>query len=103
MGGQSVVQRGSVVRRGVVAAAFVVAALLTAAAPAQAYSGGTVGQRETVCAQDLAVRTAPGGAWMGTLYYGQTFLVERISSGWAYGFAYGYINRRGWVQDGWFC
>lgn len=90
--------------RAAVASALVTAALMTAATPAQAaYSGGTVGVRETVCAQDLAVRTQPGGAWLGTLYRGQTFLVERISSGWAYGFAYGHINHRGWVQDGWFC
>ncbi|MFJ3640553.1 hypothetical protein ACIPRD_12435 [Streptomyces sp. NPDC090108] len=76
--------------------------LLFGSAPAQA-TNGTVGQRETVCAQDLFVRTDPGGAWMGTLYKGQTFQVESKQSGWAYGFAYGDINRHGWVQDGWFC
>lgn len=79
------------------------AALLLGAGSAVAYSNGTVGVRETVCATDLYVRTDPGGAWMGTLYKGQTFLVESKQSGWAYGFAYGDINRRGWVQDGWFC
>ncbi len=36
---------------------------------------------------------------MGTLYHGQTFLVESKKSGWAYGD----INRHVWVQDGWFC
>ncbi len=77
------------------------AALLTAA-PAQA-AAGTVGVRETVCAQDLYVRTAPLGAWTGTLYTGQTFLVESRQGSWLYGFAYGDINRHGWVQDGWFC
>ncbi|MER5894253.1 MULTISPECIES: hypothetical protein [unclassified Streptomyces] len=67
-------------------------------------ANGTVGQRETVCAQDLFVRvTAPHGAWMGTLYRGQTFLVEEAGGDWVYGFAYGDINRRGWVQNGWFC
>ncbi|MGK5741091.1 hypothetical protein [Micromonospora sp. URMC 103] len=41
---------------------------------------------------------------MGTLYRGQTFLVEGPrSGGYVYGFAYGHINRRGWVQDDWFC
>jgi hypothetical protein len=40
---------------------------------------------------------------MGTLHHPQTFLVERVSGGWAYGFAYGDVNRHGWVQDGWFC
>ena len=66
-------------------------------------ANGTVGVRETVCAQDLFVRTAPLGAWMGTLYQGQTFLVEEVDGSWVYGFAYGDINRNGWVQDGWFC
>ncbi|MER8013898.1 hypothetical protein ACIQ7S_13220 [Streptomyces griseoluteus] len=83
-------------------AAAVGAVLLLGSSPARA-ADGTVGTRETVCAQDLFVRTEPVGAWMGTLYKGQTFLVESKRSGWAYGFAYGDINRRGWVQDGWFC
>ena len=78
-------------------------ALLATAAPAQA-ANGRIGVRETVCAQDLFVRTEPNGAWMGTLYKGQTFLVKGPrSGGYIFGFAYGYINRDGWVQDGWFC
>ena len=81
----------------------VVAAALAMPTPAQA-ADGTIGERETVCASDLFVRTQPVGAWMGTLYQGQTFLVEGPrSGGYVYGFAYGHINRRGWVQDGWFC
>ncbi|MFJ3582955.1 hypothetical protein ACIPPS_12115 [Streptomyces sp. NPDC090127] len=87
-------------------AALALAATLTltlTATPASA-ADGTVGQRETVCAEDLFVRvTAPHGAWMGTLYRGQTFLVEKDGGDWVYGFAYGDINRRGWVQNGWFC
>jgi hypothetical protein len=78
------------------------AALLATTTPAHA-ADGTVGVRETVCAQDLYVRTAPVGAWMGTLYQGQTFQVEQLDGSWVYGFAYGQINRHGWVQDGWFC
>jgi hypothetical protein len=84
------------------AAALTVSALVAAAAPAQA-ANGAVGVRETVCAQDLSVRTEPLGAWMGTLYQGQTFLVEQVDGSWVYGFAYGQINRHGWVQNGWFC
>ncbi|GIF73052.1 hypothetical protein [Asanoa siamensis] len=81
----------------------VVATVALTGTPAAA-DNGTVGVRETVCAQDLFVRTTPNGAWMGTLYQGQTFLVEGPrSGGYVYGFAYGHINRRGWVQDGWFC
>lgn len=87
---------------GAVSAAVVVA-LLAAPAAARA-ANGTIGVRETVCANDLFVRTEPNGAWMGTLYQGQTFLVKGPrSGGYLYGFAYGHINRNGWVQDGWFC
>jgi hypothetical protein len=89
-------------RPAAVAVALTAAALLTAAVPAGA-ADGTVGVRETVCAQDLYVRTQPLGAWMGTLYQGQTFLVEQLDGSWVYGFAYGDINRHGWVQNGWFC
>lgn len=83
-------------------AGITAAALLATAAPALA-ANGTVGVREVVCADSLAVRTEPLGAWMGVLHHPQTFLVERISGSWVFGFAYGDINRRGWVQDGWFC
>ena len=88
-------------RLGVAAATAV--ALLAVSSPAQA-ANGTIGVRETVCAESLFVRTEPLGAWMGTLYAGQTFLVKGPrSGGYVYGFAYGHVNRNGWVQDGWFC
>jgi ABC-type sugar transport system substrate-binding protein len=86
------------------AVAAAVAAALTATPAAAVAADGRTGVRETVCATDLFVRTQPNGAWMGTLSSGQTFLVEGPrSGGYVYGFAYGHINRRGWVQDGWFC
>ncbi|MEH0826807.1 MULTISPECIES: hypothetical protein [unclassified Micromonospora] len=87
------------------AATLLAGTIALVAAPVVAHADtGTIGQRETVCAADLFVRTDPNGAWMGTLYRGQTFLVEGPrSGGYVYGFAYGHINRRGWVQDGWFC
>ncbi|MFI6230363.1 hypothetical protein ACIBCR_23990 [Micromonospora echinospora] len=92
-----------VVRRIGAAVAVAVAAVALTPTTASA-ANGTIGVRETVCANDLFVRTQPVGAWMGTLYRGQTFLVEGPrSGGYVYGFAYGDINRRGWVQDGWFC
>lgn len=78
------------------------AALFVGSAPAQA-ANGIPGVRQAVCAQDLFVRTAPLGPWMGTLYYGQTFLTKEVRGSWVYGFAYGNINRHGWVQNGWFC
>lgn len=87
--------------RAAVSAALCTAALFVGTTPAQA-GYADVGERETVCAQTLSVRTSPGGAWMGTLYQGQTFYVREVQGSWVYGFAYGYINRNGWVQNGWF-
>ncbi|MDQ2585338.1 hypothetical protein [Saccharothrix yanglingensis] len=79
------------------------AALFTGvAAPAQA-DDVAAQARETVCAADLYVRTDPNGAFLGTLYRGESFDVQRTSGNWAYGFAYGAVNRHGWVQLGWFC
>lgn len=95
-----------VTRRALRSTALLAAVIITAAAasPAAYAANGTIGERETVCANDLYVRTEPNGAWMGTLYRGQTFLVKGPrSGGYLYGFAYGHINRNGWVQDGWFC
>ena len=86
----------------VIGVGLIGAALFAGVAPAQA-ANGTPGQRETVCADSLYVRTEPGGAFLGTLYRPQTFDVQRVSGGWAYGFAYGNVNRHGWVLDGWFC
>ena len=88
--------------RTAVGAGLIGVALFAGAASAQA-ADGTPGERETVCADSLYVRTEPGGAFLGTLYRPQTFYVERVSGDWAYGFAYGDVNRHGWVQDGWFC
>jgi hypothetical protein len=84
-------------------AAGVVALTLTAAVQPALAANGVVGERMTVCAQTLDLRTAPLGPWQGTLYKGQTFLVKSLDGDWVYGFAYGDINRDGWVQNGWFC
>ena len=63
------------------------------------------GTRRTVCATDLYVRDSPQGIFIGTLYKGQTLEVTDYSpsGAWAYGFAYGNVNKWGWVQNGWFC
>lgn len=82
----------------------ITAGLLAATAGAATAANGTIGERETVCADSLYVReTAPHGAFHGTLFRGQTFTVQQRQGDYVYGFAYGHINRNGWVQDGWFC
>lgn len=57
------------------------------------------GDRRDVCARDLSVRKSPDGEAIGTLYQGETFSVDRYSDTrkWAYGFAYGQVNKKGWV------
>lgn len=94
-------------------AASAVAILLGAATPAYAggphvwASGGSIGKRLTVCAQDLGVRHSRGGNPFASLANGQTFTVENVDqefgSEWVYGFAWGNVNAHGYVQNGWFC
>lgn len=91
-----------VVRTTVATAGLLAAGIAVNPTQAQA-ADGRVGERMTVCAVDLEVRTAPVGARLGTLHNPETFLVERVEGTWVYGFAYGHINTRGWVQNGWFC
>jgi hypothetical protein len=87
-----------------VTAAVAGSALAATAVPASA-ANAVIGDRMTVCAQSLTVRTEPLGPWMGVLSYPQTFLAERTdpSGDWVYGFAYGDINADGWVENGYFC
>ncbi|WP_375773354.1 hypothetical protein NR798_21550 [Archangium gephyra] len=89
-------------RKAVVAVALLAAGV--AAASIGPYARARFGVRQTVCAQSLYLRTAPNdGPWSGTLVYGETFTSESRSGDYVYGFAYGQLNRKGWVQDGWFC
>lgn len=64
------------------------------AAQAKATSPGTYKVTKTVY-----VFTDPGVHFTGTAFKKNTFKVERISrSGkWAYGMAYGHINRHAWI------
>ncbi|HEY8373039.1 MAG TPA: hypothetical protein VIL00_09880 [Pseudonocardiaceae bacterium] len=57
---------------------------------------GTV---RTICAQDVYVRDAPAGVVIGTLYRGQHFELSRYSDNgaWAYGYAMGHAQKRGWI------
>ncbi|MFC7757594.1 hypothetical protein ACFQY4_05660 [Catellatospora bangladeshensis] len=48
---------------------------------------------------DRAARRLDGHPLRGTDVPGQ----GPRSGGYVYGFAYGHVNRNGWVQDGWFC
>lgn len=69
--------------------------------------GQDMGRRLTVCAQSLGVRSSEGGQIFAYLHNPQTFDVKWVryefNNEWVYGFAYGHVNRHGWVQNGWFC
>jgi hypothetical protein len=79
-------------------------ALAVSAAIAMA-PAASAGVTHEICATDLYVRTQPAGVIVGTLYKGEHFELSRYSpSGdWAEGYAMGHVNKRGWVQSGWFC
>ena len=81
---------------------IVAGAIATAVAAVPSASASTTYE---VCANDLYVRNTAAGVVIGTLYRGHHFRVDRYSpSGqWAEGYAYGHVNRAGWVQNGWFC
>lgn len=58
----------------------------------------------TISVHRTAANGAPNGAIFGSLTYPQTFRVERTTSSvsglpntWCYGFAYGKVNKKGWV------
>jgi hypothetical protein len=63
------------------------------------------GIRMTVCTQELELRDEPQGELIGIFHRGERMEVMKYSQGgeWAYGFAFGNVNRWGWVRTGWFC
>ncbi|MGI8666394.1 MAG: hypothetical protein ACR2N4_10235 [Jatrophihabitans sp.] len=64
------------------------------------------GTTQEVCADHLALRTTaqPNGPDQGELYYGDHVLVHsHAGNGMLYVYAYGQLNRNGYVDDGHFC
>ncbi len=70
-------------------------------APATSGATATTKGKHTVNTESAYVYEKAGGVrFAGTLFEGNTFMVKRISpSGkWAYGMAYGHVDRRVWVK-----
>ncbi len=88
--------------RAILSGVFLSAMLATTLISAPSASAAS---RRTICAQSLYVRDNPAGIVIGTLYYGQSMYVDGYSSSgtYAHGFAYGYVNKWGWVLNGHFC
>ena len=68
-------------------------------APAVGLADATRPGKHTPAQETINVFVKPNQGWSGTLTKGQTFTVKRFSpSGkYAYGMAYGHMNRHGWV------
>jgi hypothetical protein len=72
-----------------------------AAAPATSLAKATGPGKYTVTAKTTyTFHKGPAKGWDGTLFKGNTFKVERLSQSgkWAYGMAYGHVNRHAWVD-----
>ena len=68
-------------------------------APAAGLADATGPGKHTPAEEQINVYAKPNQGWSGTLEQGETFTVKRLSpSGkYAYGMAYGDMNRHGWV------
>jgi hypothetical protein len=63
------------------------------------FQGANAATAYYVKSNSVYVRSYPGGYAMGRLYINQRIDIQDIdSNGWAYGYAYGHVNRCVWVQ-----
>ena len=71
-----------------------------AVASAKKASKATLGRHHVKVASTYAYAKGPAVGWTGTLFKKNTFDVKRYSpSGkWAYGHAFGHVNRNVWVK-----
>jgi len=72
-----------------------------AAVPATGLAKATGPGKYTISEKSVyAYAKGPAKGWTGTLFKGNTVKVERISKSgkWAYGMAYGHVNRHVWVD-----
>ena len=71
-----------------------------AAAPATSLAKATgPGKYAVAVKSTYTFHKGPAKGFDGTLFTGETFKVERLSKSgkWAYGMAYGHVNRHAWV------
>lgn len=81
------------------AAGAVTVGLLSPLSPATAAPASSVhpDSVQQVCAQDVYVRQTAAGVVIGTLVRGESFDHTGGSSTWWYGYAYGHVNKWGYV------
>ena len=82
---------------GLTAAVGIGAASVPAASMAKATGPG---KHTVVVSSTYTFHAGPAKGWDGTLFKGNTFKVTKISKSgdWAYGYAYGHVNRKAWVK-----
>jgi hypothetical protein len=73
---------------------------LAGLAPATGMAKATTKGKHTVSPESAYVYKDAGKGWSGTMFEGNTFKVERLSpsGAWAYGMAYGHVNRHVWIK-----
>lgn len=73
---------------------------LSGLAPAAGIAKATHPGKYGVSVKNTYVYVRAGVGFDGTMFKGETFKVERLSpSGkWAYGMAYGHVNRHAWIS-----
>ena len=84
----------------IAALATTAAVALSGLAPATGLAKATHPGKFGVAAKSTYVYERAGIRFTGTMFKGETFKVERLSpSGkWAYGMAYGHVNRHAWIS-----
>jgi hypothetical protein len=95
------IQEHQMIATKLTALAATAAVALSALAPAIGQAKATGPGRYTVSKQ-VYVYVKPGLRFTGTMFKGNTFKVERLSKSgkWAYGMAYGHVNRHAWIDAG---
>jgi len=73
---------------------------IAGAAPATGAAKATGTGKHTVKAESTYVFKQAGKVFDGTLFKGETFKVKRLSKSgkYAYGMAYGHVNRHVWIE-----
>jgi hypothetical protein len=84
----------------ITALATAAAIAVTGIAPATGMAKATGKGKHSVTAESTYVYKQAGKIFDGTLFKGETFKVERISKSgkFAYGMAYGHVNRHAWIK-----
>ena len=86
-------------RNAITTLAITAATAVAGLAPAAGLADATRPGKHTPSQEEVYLYVKPNQGWSGTLTTGQIFNVKRFSpSGkYAYGMAYGHLNRHGWV------